>query len=189
MVALWGRRNGVTQVISQSVVHNETISCVALSEEYGIAVSCSRDGQMSVFTIPTLDFVRSVDLELPENMIPNKLVICHGMGYICVFCDDEMSKFTIVKTFTLNGLPLKSERYEYTYLSAITIVDHRGMDLLLVLKSDNTIELMDAFTLETVRVLYKSTNKITFIQYQKAYPFIVACEAGKCFTVIPIGLL
>ena len=121
MVALWQKRESSIHVLSQSVVHNETITSVFVSEEYGIALSCSRDGKLAILRLPNLDLIRLIELNLPETVFPRHVVVQHGMGYITVFCEEEsiQRKATIVKNFTINGLDICTVTFDLYFLNII----------------------------------------------------------------------
>jgi hypothetical protein len=144
LVALWLCRKDRIEILAESAVHNETIACVAISDEYGVAVSCSTDGKVSVFRLPNLFFIRSIDLELQGEITPVKIVIGKALGDILVFCESD-EKQTILKSFTLNGSVIDTKRWPWLLREVLNVVDHRGRDHFIFLKENGQVELMNMF--------------------------------------------
>jgi hypothetical protein len=154
LVALWALSKKSIGLLGESVVHNDAITAVAVSSDFGIAVSCSRDGKMSVLKLPKLDLIRPIDIELEGETVPSRIIITKGNGDIIVFCEEDV---TFVRSFTLNCVPIKQVRLDCVFGDVVCVTDRRGFDFLLVLNEKmRRVELIDAFSFELVRVVYQS---------------------------------
>jgi hypothetical protein len=144
LVALWIRRKNRIEVVAESAVHNEALACVTVSRDYGVVVSCSLDGIISVFSLPNLFFIRSIDIELRGEGMPTKIEIGKSMGDIFVFCTTD-ERQTIVKGFTLNGSVIGAFRFNWLFKDVLSSMDHRGLDFFIVLKDTGGLEFLNLF--------------------------------------------
>jgi WD40 repeat protein len=188
LVALWSvcKRTGLS-MDGQSVVHNDCISAVEVSHEYGIVVSCSVDGLMCVLRMPSLDFIRSVDLELVDDCTPSQVVIARGSGDIVVVCQDPTNKRVIVRTFTINCTPIHSKTFRVSSFTIFPVMDHRRLDYLIAVKDRKAVELMDEVSLKRLSVVFESDGEIEKVAVRQDSPFVGLVLNSQTFVVVPFS--
>ncbi|OHT00214.1 hypothetical protein TRFO_33166 [Tritrichomonas foetus] len=188
-VVLWKWSHNVISVASQSVVNFDTISSVAVSSEYGIAISCSASGNMTIFRIPHLDFIRSIDLGIKKDTaVANNVMITKGIGNIIVICENESSYGTILKTYSINGIPLESTKLNYHVTHAITFTDKRMIDYIMLLIDNKELIFAESNNIHAFKTIYKNEKKISMFAYhEKAKLIVIAKESGGIL-LIPFSL-
>jgi hypothetical protein len=188
LVALWLCRKDKIEVFAESAVHNETIACVAISEEYGVVVSCSTARKMSVFRLPNLFFIRSIDLELQGEITPVKIVIGKAQGDILVFCESD-EKQTILKSFTLNGSVVNTLKWNWVLRDVLNVMDHRRRDKFIILKENGSVQLMNMFwsSIESfTEVTGLSNSEIRGIAVHRDGLYITMLTTKPAFLFVPL---
>jgi hypothetical protein len=143
LVALWVRKKDRIDICGDSAVHNDVIACVTVSVDYGVVVSCSTDGNVSVFRIPDLFFIRSIDLELQNEIPPSRVVVAKAFGDIIVFLDGE-DRVTIAKRFTINGTPIGTVKINGFIREFCCLTNRKGLDVFVVLKDNGVVEMLNS---------------------------------------------
>lgn len=190
-VVLWTWSKKKVNVIAQSVINNDTITAVAVSNEYGIAISCSRDGIMTIFRLPHLDFIRTVNFNPKESSkIPNRrlsmsatmnvvsqpsssasflsahrVLITKGMGSIVVFLRNENEetneKSTLIRSYTINGEWISSSSLECEVIDAIAVTSKKMIDYLIILIEQPMSQELLLIDAYTLNVLSTITTNVS----------------------------
>lgn len=161
-VVLWKWSKHAAKFINQSVVHNDIIKSIAIDEGFGIVISCSADRVMTVFTLPSLEFVRTIDFDFPPEYEPNRVLITPGNGNIVIF--GEYEKLTMIKSFTINGRLISNIHCEQRVVEAIPVKNQKGYDFLILLNDDDSVTYVDGNYLVPVDEIcrYKDSHHIVY---------------------------
>ena len=134
--------------------------------------------------------MRFIDLPLPDNMSPTRVVIQKGMGYISVFCEMDSTivnptKKTMVLNYTINGILICSVVFNKVFFDIIPVTDHRSVDHLLVLDNTSTVSLLNGFSLAEERTIYQSTNSVGHIHHCGHHVIISPTSPDSSFILLP----
>lgn len=193
MLALWRKEKQKITLVSQSGVHDELITCVAISEAYGIAVSCSSDNRMALFRLPSLDLIRFIDLHLPPSFSPAKVVIQKGMGYISVFCEIDNalmnpSNRTMVLNFTINGILIGTVEFNKLFRDVISVTDRRSLDHLVVLDNHGNVTLLNGYSLADEQI-FQSGGSVGHIHLCGTSLIVSPKSTDATFVLLPFQVL
>ena len=188
-IALWKITDKNISVVSTSVVHNDTISAVFVSEQFGVVVGVSRDGMMTTFMLPDLRYIRSKDMELPPEYKAKSVVVTQCEGNIVISAEKESddTQSTLFKTFTINGELISTNEFNFTTSSIVSVSTNTCFDRLLVLTDQNTVTLFDIHPLRAIRVVYRQESPIATFFFHKQTGNIIASDYHGCIFVIPFS--
>ena len=201
-------------VMSHSVINNETITAVSISSEYGIAASCSKERILYVFRLPRLDLIRGIKLKNNVYKIiitrgnGNILVFSEitivkssEISKSLITSDDpnntqsheptqktkitNKTKSTLIKNFTINGIPLKSNIFDKVITKVQSVVDYKMKDYLIAILGLYEIVLIDAYLLDIKKSIFKSSSPILDFKYQESSNIIIVLIQGNEILFVP----
>lgn len=160
------------------MAHRSEITCCALSETFGVAVTCGPDNAMIIASLPELTFIRAVELGMPAGSIPTNVVMTQNSGYILVFHGN------CAICFTVNGSLCNRAEFDCHIVSACVAENKMCMDFVLILLSNNNVLLIEPYSLKVIRTIWKGGDKIKEIGFHKdSNNFILITETANVILI------
>ena len=182
-LGLWKQAKKELQYVSSLMVHTDSVTCVAASTEYGIAVSCALDNTMVVSLLPGLTFLRVVDLNLETGLVPTHVRVCETTGYIVVVAEGGGKH--VIQNYTVNGAFIRRVDVSSTIIDLCTFVSRRGVDFFAAIDGDKQLVLFDAFTLKMTKVVYQHSGNLKRVEYCKQMGSILVATTDATLFVVP----
>ncbi|EAY22641.1 Beige/BEACH domain containing protein [Trichomonas vaginalis G3] len=172
------------------------ITSIAISEEYHMFVCGMSDGCIIICSLNTKSFVRVINLKdcfpgVPDSeIIPRRIVITEGWGFITVFFGGEKERKVCLFTNSGNDEPINSSikmnKHMTPETSAIAIKDEKGIDYI-IQSYGKSILFFEAAELKQNNLIYgEAPDKINNLYYSYQHSFIVAITSSG-FHFVPFG--
>lgn len=158
--------------------HSETVMCVDANETQNIVATCGSDGKLSINIACPLKFVRTVNMTLPEGLLPQQISIGDN-GIIAVIsghmsdsiCGEHLSLFTI------NGTKFYENNIAAVAVQVCVLKD--GTTLIAIAAHDNSICLYRAYNMRLIDVILRCDSFVTMMKYESSSESIyVATKQG-----------
>ena len=186
-IILWNYNNNYNIIpLEQLIIHNDTIKCIEISENFGIIVAISLNYLISISKIPNLLLLNSFIIKDLNEYKIQKLIISKFEGLIIILFNSKNSNFKfIIYIYNLNGILISKYYSKELILFIFDIFNYKKFDQLIICFENNLISLFNAFDLKFIRVLYKSENIIEKIDINIKLKLIICYNKNNFFQIIP----
>jgi len=157
------------------MAHSDVITCCFASESHGVVASCSADGILIISQASNFSIIRSIYLDLPHQLLPQRVFITEGRGHIIVFSGhlSETYNCTLISVYSINGVKISEERFPIPITEMEVASNQEMKDYLILSNHENNIMLYDAFSLKLIEVIYRCQSKVSSIFYSKKSRLLV----------------
>jgi hypothetical protein len=144
---IWSQSELRTAPLYSLTSYHDEILCCAVSQEFGLAVSLTRDGSMFLISTGAGTNLRVLDIA-PE--IPMLVTITQGWGFVLVYSTkivDGISTFYI-SVYTVNGDFVRKKLIPFSIENWMTWVSKAGFDYVVAVASNAEVYVFEAYFVE-----------------------------------------
>ncbi|OHT09756.1 hypothetical protein TRFO_21177 [Tritrichomonas foetus] len=179
------KKNNQISIVNTLMAHRDAVTCCLISDEYNIVVTCSKDNSMIISKLSDLSLLRVVDLNFENDVYPIHVIITKVMGYILVFAEGKGHHFVV--NYTINGRFINKHDFGSEIHQAISVSKRDVIDYFAILNRENQILLYDAFSLNKISLVWKSSKKITLFRYHEQLNDFVVTTSDMHVLFVPVN--
>ena len=180
---------GDASEVKSIMVHANAISCCAASNSYGVVVSCSTDGLLIVSFLTDFSFIRSINLNLQPEYVPQSVIVTEGLGLIVVNSSHSQKAIdgASFAVYTLNGRLVSTlELVHRVYNWCIATQNSTDIDYALIVEDRRNVMLYDVFSLKALGVVFTSPERISHIGYYRTTDTLTIGDQKGNLYILPL---
>ncbi|OHT06791.1 hypothetical protein TRFO_05492 [Tritrichomonas foetus] len=153
----------------------ESISAVAMNQQYGIFVCAANDGYLRTYSIEQKRLINEIKL----GCIIEKIITTQGLGFIVLYTPGYLYLFS-VNAFLIKKVPIDFEVYQWT-----TFKDQSGFDFICCADPIGHIYVFEAYKLENVTQIAACHERIISVKYIQSLKAIAAYASSSTLYFVP----
>jgi hypothetical protein len=151
-VSFWRYSSKTFRLLKSMVCHSDRVISVVVNQALGIAASCSLDNSVCAVILPHYGLLRKFDLCFERGIVVAKLLITNSNGFIAIAVGNGKS---VLSGLTLTGKLNQTKDYAREIRDGCAFSNAAGVDYVGIVNADGEVFLLDAFTLETKKVVFQ----------------------------------
>ncbi|OHS93597.1 hypothetical protein TRFO_40119 [Tritrichomonas foetus] len=165
--------------------YRKTITCSALSVNFGVSVSGTDDGSLIVASIYNGATIRSIDLS--DGNIPIHVSITPSWGFILVNSEKYVNgrKQFFMSLFTINGDEIRTTQVDFSVDRIVNWSTENGFDFAVILTKNGKMIAFEVFYMSLSKILHRSYQEIVAIDYLKQLNLIIAISENGSIALVP----
>ncbi|EAY00686.1 Beige/BEACH domain containing protein [Trichomonas vaginalis G3] len=163
--------------------HPEHVLCLDSNLTQNAVVTCGNDGKLVISTVNPLKFIRSVDLNLPEEGLVAQQVSIGDNGIIAVISghmsDSVCGEY--VSLYTINGSKFFDDSISCVCVQVCVKID--GTTIIAVAGQDHSVCLYKAYNMRLIECAVRCDSAITSMKYDSSSESLYIASKNGIVTI------